>query len=65
MDKEMNTKIAPMNLAVKTDSAKVCKEYDWRKQSLKYDTCKAGTMFQTGSVKFGPGHSSPEHWHQD
>lgn len=61
----MEKKVTPMNLAVKSNCATICHEYDWRKQSVKYDTCKAGTMFQTGSVKFGPGHSSPEDWHQD
>ena len=60
----MEKKVTPMSLASKAGSVEVCHEYDWRKQSVKYDTCKAGTAFQTGSVRFGSG-CSPEDWQAD
>ena len=57
----MEKKVTPMSLATKSNSVAVCHEYDWEKQSVKYDTCKAGTMFSTGSLVQG----GTEDWHQD
>ena len=58
----MKKKLTPISLATKSNSVKVCHEYDWQKQSVKYDTCKAGTMFRTGTTGMG---GSIEDWQQD
>ena len=57
----MDKKVTPMSIAAKAGSTPVCNEYDWTKQSVKYDVCKAGTMYSTGSMFQG----SIEDWHQD
>ena len=49
----MEKKVTPMSLAVKSNCAEVCHEYDWQKQSVKYGICKAGTAFSTGTNTFG------------
>ena len=58
----MEKKVTPMSLATKSNSVEVCHEYDWQKQSVKYDTCKAGTMFQTGTTAVRGNY---EDWQQD
>lgn len=57
----MEKKVTPMSLATKAGCAPVCQEYDWKRQSVKYDVCKAGTAFSTGSMFQG----SMEDWHAD
>lgn len=49
----MEKKLTPMSLATKSNCVEVCHEYDWQKQSVKYDTCKAGTAYSTGTNTFG------------
>ena len=57
----MEKKVTPMSLASKAGNVEVCREYDWQKQSVKYNTCKAGTAYSTGSMFQG----SMEDWHAD
>ena len=57
----MEKKVTPMSLATKAACAPVCQEYDWDKQSVKYDVCKAGTAYSTGSFS----QYSTEDWHAD
>lgn len=49
----MEKKLTPLALASKSAAQEVCHEYDWLKQSVKYDTCKAGTAYSTGTATFG------------
>ena len=59
----MEKKVTPMALATKAACAPVCQEYDWQKQSVKYDVCKAGSMFRTGATGLPGG--TMEDWNQD
>ena len=49
----MDKKVTPMSLAAKSACTPVCTEYDWAKQSVKYDVCKAGSAYSTGTNTFG------------
>jgi len=57
----MEKKVTPMSLAAKAGCAPVCQGYDWNKQSVKYDVCKAGTAYSTAS--YSPG--GMEDWQAD